>query len=104
MSALTRSSNGETCIKCGNNGAYSCHYNGKRQHHFGKGRSQKCNDMATAEFCHKCDIRFTEGSTDPMWDSKWERSEEFLYWCMMTNIRRWENETIGMNKGLAKRC
>jgi len=55
---------------------------------YGKGRGIKCNDLATAEFCYECDQRFSEGSIDPIWESKWERSEEFLHWIMMTNIRR----------------
>ena len=88
MSKLTESSRGKTCIKCGREGAYSCHYNGKRQHSYGKGRGIKGNDVASAEFCHACDNRFSEGSTDPMWATKWERSEEFQHWILMTIIRR----------------
>jgi hypothetical protein len=90
MKKLTQSSKGSICIKCGAPDAYSCHYNGPRQHSYGKGRGIKCNDLLTAEFCHKCDQEFTEGSMLLRWyGNKWERSEEFLHWICMTNIRRY---------------
>ena len=77
------------CIRCGMDGeTRACHYNGVRQLAFGKGRGIKCADEATAEFCHKCDQDFTEGSTSELWANKWERSEEFMYWIIMTSIRR----------------
>ncbi|MBL4759622.1 MAG: hypothetical protein JKY80_02045 [Mariprofundaceae bacterium] len=98
MSNLTEASNGSSCILCGTSGAYSCHYNGKRQHSYGKGRGIKCHDLATAEFCYECDQRFSEGSTDQIWATKWERSEEFLHWIMLTNIRRLENGILEVKK------
>ncbi len=94
MSKITKASKGSTCINCGADGAYSCHFNGPRQHDYGKGRGIKCHDLATAELCYDCDQMFTEGSTNSMWESKWERSEHFLHLIMMTNIRRFENGVI----------
>jgi len=94
MSKITKASKGSSCINCGADGAYSCHYNGPRQHDYGKGRGIKCNDLATAELCHECDREFTEGSKSHLWDNKWERSEVFLHLIMMTNIRRLENGVI----------
>lgn len=89
LSKLTQSSKGQACIKCGAPDAYACHYNGPRQHVYGKGRGIKCNDLATAEFCFKCDQEFSEGSMQPRWNNnKWERSEEFLHWIVMTLMRR----------------
>ena len=89
MSRITESSKESTCIKCNAPDAYSCHYNGPRQHDFGKGRGRKCNDLMTAEFCHTCDQEFSEGSADrSRWENRWERSEDFLYWIAMTNLRR----------------
>ena len=87
MSKLTESSRGKVCIKCGGHGAYSCHYSGPRQHDYGKGRGIKANDLMTAEFCMLCDNEFSEGSTG-RWINKWERSEEFLHYIALTNIRR----------------
>jgi hypothetical protein len=49
----------------------------------------------SAEFCYRCDQEFTEGSMLPRWNgNKWERSEEFMYWIGMTNIRRFEEGRI----------
>lgn len=93
MSKLTNSSKGVTCIRCGAPEAYSCHYNGPRQHSYGKGRGKKCNDLTTAEFCYKCDQIFTEGSTKEF-ENKWDRSECFLHWVMLTNIRRLEEGVL----------
>lgn len=89
MSKITAHAKDMPCINCGKEGeTRACHYNGVRQHDFGKGRGIKASDEATAEFCHECDQRFTEGSTDEMWANKWERSEEFMFWVIMTAIRR----------------
>lgn len=98
MGKLTESSRGKTCVRCGAQGAYSCHYSGPRQITYGKGKGVKCNDLMTAEFCHKCDQVFTEGSTTESvckntgeivhWKDNWDRSEEFQFWINITNIRR----------------
>lgn len=79
------------CIRCGKEGE-TClrHYNGFRAHSYGKGRGIKCHDIAAAELCNECDSLFSEANY-PLWDGgskSVERSEEFLHWCMMTNIRR----------------
>lgn len=94
MSKITKASKGSTCIKCDDLHAYSCHYSGPRQHEYGKGRGIKCNDIMTAEFCSDCDKEFSEGSTSSRWRDKWERSEEFLHWIALTNIRRLKNGVL----------
>jgi len=94
LSKLTKASEGTDCVRCGSSGAYSCHYNGSRQHDYGKGRGIKSNDMATAELCYNCDQVFTEGSTHWQWAGKWERSEEFLHLIMLTNIRRFDKGVL----------
>ncbi|MCK5612782.1 hypothetical protein KAR91_63505 [Candidatus Pacearchaeota archaeon] len=90
MSKITKSAKGQTCIKCGHPESFAAHYNGVRQHSFGKGRGIKCDDIASAEFCYKCDQQFKEGSQDERWMNKWERSEEFLFYVTLTNIRRFK--------------
>ena len=89
MSKLTKSSKGQSCIRCGAPDAFSAHYAGVRQHSYGKGRGIKCNDIASAEFCHKCDQEFAEGQMKDF-DDKWDKSEQWHYWIMLTNIRRIE--------------
>lgn len=91
MTNLRNLAKGQSCIRCGKEGDVCLrHYNGFRQHSYGKGRGIKCHDIAAAELCHWCDADFSEANYH-----KWEggsksieRSEEFLHWCMMTNIRR----------------
>ena len=78
------------CVRCGSTGTTrGCHYNGQRQHTYGKGRSIKCHPLMTAEFCMICDALFQEGSVSkddgPMRDTY---SEDFLHWIAMTNISR----------------
>jgi hypothetical protein len=87
MSKLTESARGHDCIRCGAPDAYACHYNGFRQYMLGKGRGRKCYDLASAEFCFNCDKTFSEGSA-PAHTDEIERSEEFLFWCIMTNVAR----------------
>ncbi len=94
MSKLTRMSKGQNCIRCGADDAYSAHYNGTYQHWYGKGRGTKCNDLATAEFCYKCDQDHSEGVN--IYFSKEERDAQFLHFIMMTNIRRLEEGVINV--------
>ncbi len=95
MSKLTKSAHDKSCIRCGKEGeTRAAHYNGGRQHFYGKGRGIKASDIATAELCHGCDQMFTEGSTSTDWATRWERSEEFLHLIMLTKIRRVENGAI----------
>lgn len=93
VSKLTQASKGNTCIRCGAPDAYACHFNGTYQHQYGKGRGIKCNDVATADFCHSCDQRYTEGSNKGF-DSQDHRDARFLHWCMMTNIRRFNSGVL----------
>lgn len=90
MSKLTKSAEGQPCIKCQRTGeTRACHYNGWMQHQYGKGRGIKASDIATAEFCQECDTMFTEGSTEGFTD-KIDRSEQFLHFIMLTNISRYK--------------
>ena len=85
-----------SCIRCGSEvGVYGRHYNGLRQHRLGKGRGIKCHGMAVADFCAVCDKAFQEGSTrkDDL-VARTNYSEEFLFWCMMSQIRRIDNGVI----------
>jgi hypothetical protein len=92
------------CIRCGKDGeTRGCHYNGIRQHQYGKGRGIKCADNMIADFCQSCDDLLSEKNY-PLWEGgskSIERSEEFLHWIAMTAIRRLErakelvNETQG---------
>lgn len=87
---LTDSAKYQPCIRCGggqDGSVCARHYNGFRQQAYGKGMGEKCSDLASAELCARCDHRFTEGVGDRY---SIERSEQFLHYCMLTNIRRAE--------------
>ena len=91
---LTQTARFQSCIRCGIDcETRACHYNGLRQHRFGKGRGIKCHDLATAEFCHSCDEMYSEGSIE-FFNGRDDRSERFMFWIVMTNIRRMENDIL----------
>ena len=97
MSKLTAAARDQDCIRCGRPGeTRACHYNGWRSHAFGKGRGIKCDDLATAEFCQACDLLFSESSYH-LWEGgskSVDRSEQFLFWITISNIRRKRNGVI----------
>lgn len=82
------------CIKCGAPNQFGIsHYNGYRSHSYGKGRGIKANHLMTADFCHNCDAIFSEKNYAD-WDNgskSIDRSEQFLHYIAMTNIRRHKN-------------
>ena len=96
MSKITKSANGQMCVRCGSNDGTICarHYNGLRQHMYGKGKGIKCHDIASAELCAECDSLFSEGVSVEYDDGRagksTTRSEAFLHYCMLTNIARLE--------------
>lgn len=103
MSRITQSARDEACVRCGRKDGTICarHYNGVRQLALGKGRGNKCHDMASAELCEQCDRLFAEG-VNPTHDGERagksvERSELFLFYVTLTNIRRHER---GLLKGV----
>ena len=80
------------CIRCASIGR-TCgrHYNGIRQHAYGKGRGIKCHPLLVADLCDECDKLFQEGAT-PKTDieKRINYSEEFQHWCLMSAIRRFK--------------
>lgn len=87
---------GHPCIRChALEGVCGRHLNGLRQHALGKGRGIKAHPFAVADFCEACDKEFQEGSVaKDDFRARIEYSEEFLFYCMLTLIRRAENEVI----------
>ena len=80
----TDAANGESCVRCGAaETVVACHYTGLRQMSYGKGRSIKCSDVATADLCADCHIWLDTPKRKSI-----ERSEEFLHLIILTQIRR----------------
>lgn len=100
MSKITNAARGMSCIRCGRDDGTVCarHYNGYRQLALGKGRGEKCHDIASAELCAHCDQDFAEGvnvfADGERASKSIARSEEFLYYVTQTNIRRYERGLI----------
>ncbi len=94
MSKITESAKDQPCIRCDTNDGTTMarHYNGLRQHWYGKGRGIKADDIATADFCDACDFIFTEGRNitgdGERAGKSINRSEMFLHYIIMSNISR----------------
>lgn len=85
---------GQLCVRCLHHGKYStektvaAHYHGPRKEAYGGGGSSKASDLASAHLCDECHALFdSDDLADGGWESKWERSEELLHWCMVTILR-----------------
>ena len=88
---------GHACIRCKVEDGTVCgrHYNGQRQHLYGKGRGIKGHPLMVADFCNRCDREFIEGSIPKSdYELQTERSEEFQHYCILSAIRRFENGVL----------
>lgn len=101
---LREASNGQSCVKCSaqDGTVVLCHYSGSFQHRFGKGRAIKGNDAAGADLCAECHRYFDEyqGITASKNDKivyelqRTQRSEYFLALCLLTVIRRIQQDVL----------
>lgn len=86
----------QSCINCGaaDGTVVAAHYQGMRQHAFGKGVGIKPSDLCVADLCSKCHNAFDTSTiaVDPnstdKFTKKIDRSEQFLYLILKTLIRR----------------
>lgn len=95
LSKADREAQHRPCIRCGRPGeTRNSHYCGWRAHQLGKGRGIKASRQAMAEFCQACDDLFGEHgySRWPGGSKSIERSEEFLFYVVLTLIRRANSE------------
>lgn len=79
-----------TCVLTGVPNAERCHYDGPMQHLFGKGMSEKCDNLFVAEVSHEKHMEFH----DPKTRKSIERSHEFLVAILLTIKRKVENGQI----------
>lgn len=87
---------GKSCVRCGaDDGTIrACHYEGLRQHTYGKGMAEKGHNLMTAYLCAACDRHFALRKRS----KSVEDSEEFLHWIAVTNIDRAERDVIGTRR------
>lgn len=89
---------GHACIRCKIQDGTVCgrHYNGIRQHLYGKGRGIKGHPFMVADLCNLCDAYFQEGSVPKMnVEAVTDYSEEFQHYCILSLIRREQNGVLG---------
>lgn len=89
---LLKASNGRSCVRChiDDGTIVRAHYTGFRQHTFGKGTSQKCDDHASADLCIECHTYFDQETQH----KSIEKSEEFLTLILLTLKRDFEEGVI----------
>jgi hypothetical protein len=87
--------NGQTCIVpgCGCTvGVVTAHYSGVRRGSFGGGLGMKVHDLVSA---HLCQQHHTEQDTlNRDKDKRWENSEVFEFYCLLTIIRLYEQGVL----------
>lgn len=77
----------QVCVRCGNPiGVVGCHYTGVRRLSYGGGYGQKVHDFLIADLCPGCHLYMDQLSRDK--SKKWEHSEEFQHYIILTIERR----------------
>ena len=93
MSKLREAAQDQPCVRCGSHdGVVLCHYTGVRRLHYGGGFGIKVNDVVGAHLCGKC---HKEMDTDSRCKAlRWEHSEEFQHYILLTIIRLLDQEIL----------
>lgn len=95
---LRDASRGQFCVRCGNPvGVVGCHYTGVRRGSYGGGFGQKVHDFLTADLCPGCHSYMDSASRDK--SKKWEHSEEFQHYIILTLERRFVQGVIVVSRG-----
>lgn len=93
MKDLTKLAKDQECIRCGCCvGVVLCHYTGVRRQSLGGGFGIKVADIAGAHMCGSCHEYMDRLSRDKA--KKWEHSEEFLFYVVLTVKRLVEQEKL----------
>ena len=91
----TDGAKGQSCVRCGaeDGTVISAHYQGFRSQPWGKGKGVKPHDLFVADLCAECHDLFDNDKVsfvkDP-WQRKIDHSESFMYFVLMTQLRRHE--------------
>lgn len=93
MKDLTKLAKDQECIRCGSiQGVVLCHYTGVRRQCLGGGFGIKVADIAGAHMCGSCHEYMDRLSRDKA--KKWEHSEEFLFYVLLTIVRLVEQQAL----------
>lgn len=86
MKDLTQLAKDQICVRCeSTEGVVLCHYTGARRLSLGGGLGIKVADIAGAHMCGSCHEYMDRLSREKA--KKWEHSEEFLFYVVLTVIR-----------------
>ena len=85
----------KTCVLTGKLNPERCHYTGIMQSAFGKGLSEKCDNLFVAEICHEKHLEFDQ----PKEKKSLQASHDFMVAILLTIKRKAENGQIIFVKG-----
>jgi len=80
----------KTCVLTGQPNPERCHYTGMMQAAFGKGLSEKCDNLFIAEICKEKHIEFDQ----PKERKDLQASHDFMFAILLTIKRKLENGQI----------
>lgn len=85
----------QTCIVpgCGCvTGVVTAHYSGVRRGSFGGGLGAKVHDLVSAHLCQTHHFEMDTGNRSK--EARWENSETFEFYCLLTLLRLYEQGVI----------
>lgn len=96
MSKLREAARDESCVACLKNDGtvILAHYTGTRRYAFDGGFGAKVHDLVAADLCARCHVEMDCLLRDKA--KRWEHSELFLYYCMLTILKRAQSGVIAI--------
>ena len=93
---LLRYAKGASCVKCGREDStvVAAHYFGARRHSYGGGMGIKVHDFLCAHLCAVCHREMDVLCRDK--EGKWLHSEEFQHYILLTQIRLFLEDKLGV--------
>lgn len=90
----------QCCVRCGaTEGVVLCHYTGVRRLSYGGGLGRKVEDLIGAHLCQACHTYMDTLSRNKA--LKWEHSEEFQHFVLLTILRLVEQGHVLLRKARA---
>lgn len=91
---LRQAAKGQACVRCGveDGTVVLAHYTGARRLSYQQ--RTKSHDLVGAHLCLLCHQHMDTGSRVKA--ARWEHSEQFQHYCLLTAIRLWEQGVIGL--------
>jgi hypothetical protein len=96
---LREAARDQSCVRCGRRDGtiVLAHYFGPRRSWYGGGMSIKGHDLIGAHLCSACHTYMD--TTGRSKESRWNHSEEFLHYCVLTILRLVERGIVSIQRG-----